>query len=78
MCQASLVTEVVRILKKITLLLNKSVDYCSQISWVVAIVGINGITSHHTLKLVTFDLNIIIRCSGLRDWGYKNSCNIIV
>ena len=69
MCQASLVIKVVRILERITFLLNKKVDYYGQISWVVAIVDIYGITSHQEIAM--FDFKIFIRRSSLKDWGYK-------
>ena len=40
MCQTSMVIEVVRLLKRITFLLNKKVEYYSQISSVMRIMGI--------------------------------------
>ena len=50
MRHASHVIDVVRLLKRIAFLLNKKVKYYNQISWVVEIVGIYEITSHHALR----------------------------
>ena len=47
---ASPVIKVVRLLKRITFLVNNKVNYHSQNSLVVATVDIYGITSHHALR----------------------------